>query len=460
MARRRTFLSTAGTGIALSLAGCISFGGGDDTDENAEVHFLTFNSGDSFQNYFDNVAAEFEEETGIPVNMEYVGGFTVLERLTTLVQAGNPPTIFSAPPSGAGGQMWIQGNTEPVTDIVEEFQEMYGTIADRFRFPPIGNDDHVIPHYRIAWGMEWFRTDVYNDGLGETWDDYRQTFEENDSNELRAAWVPGGPAGFSGRFLNTLAAAAGNEMVRFENEPEYVVDQFKDGWVETLEFIGDIHQYSNTNAEASYVEAGQAIPNEEGAWVAHAGRTGLTAVREEIEFRDQLALSAPPGPDGEPAITSLINVSATGIISSDMVDEARVENSKEFLRFMYGLRDEDEQRYIDFVNADPFHYFPITDDFLSNEQYRNSEPFQEYPILGDYLDQMIEKNLEKAAMGSEFGMAQPFWGVMDGSEGLAEMAHDYLIVDKSAEQAFDDNEPTLRKAYDDTLKQLQEEGIL
>jgi hypothetical protein len=68
--------------------------------------------------------------------------------------------------------------------------------------------------------------------------------------------------------------------------------------------------------------------------------------------------------------------------------------------------------------------------------------------------------MPNAAAGNDIMMAQPFWGVMDTSQGLAQMVNDHLIVDKSAEQAFDDNEPDLREAFDSSVSELEEAGVL
>lgn len=454
MANRRAFLKAAGAGTAAAIAGCM------DSGEEEAVHYLTYNSGEEFQEFFDNVAEDFTEETGIEAEVEYVGGFSVIDRLSTLLQSDDPPSAFAAPSSGAGGLMWSQGNTEPVTDIVDEFESTYGTVADYHKFPPVGSELHNVPHYQIVGGMEWYRSDIYQDGFGDTWDNYLSKFEEHDSDDMRAAFVPAAPAGMSGRYLNNFGAANGLGMATFEDDPAYLVDDYREGWIETLEFIGEVHNYSNSNAEASFVETPQAIVNGSAAWLSHFGRAGLIAARQDVEFKDQLAIGTPPSQDGEPEITGFLESAAGGILSSDIIGETRVENSKEFLRFLYGLHDDNPQRYIDFVNADAFIYLPVVDDLLDDELYTTSEPYETFPILQDYLDILNEEIMPNAAAGNDIMMAQPFWGVMDTSQGLAQMVNDHLIVDKSAEQAFDDNEPDLREAFDSSVSELEEAGVL
>jgi hypothetical protein len=277
---------------------------------------------------------------------------------------------------------------------------------------------------------------------------------------MRAAFVPAASAGMSGRYLNNFGAANGLGMATFEDDPAYLVDDYREGWIETLEFIGEVHNYSNSNAEASFVETPQAIVNGSAAWLSHFGRAGLIAARQDVEFKDQLAIGTPPSQDGEPEITGFLESAAGGILSSDIIGETRVENSKEFLRFLYGLHDDNPQRYIDFVNADAFIYLPVVDDLLDDELYTTSEPYETFPILQDYLDILNEEIMPNAAAGNDIMMAQPFWGVMDTSQGLAQMVNDHLIVDKSAEQAFDDNEPDLREAFDSSVSELEEAGVL
>lgn len=457
---RRNVLKVAGTGLAFSSAGCVSIGDSGGSS-GGSVHYLTFNSNDAWKSYFDTVTQEFTEETGIEVEMEYVGGFSVVDRLSTLLQSGDPPTIFSAPSGGAGGRMWSQGNTEPVTDVVEDLESMYGPMDDSIKFPPVGDEQHIVPHYRIAWGLEWFRSDVFDSNLGTTYDSYLSSFEAADSDSMRSAFIPAANYGMPGRLLNTWGVANGAGMAEWQNgEPNYLVEDSRDQWIETLSFIGNAHQYSNTNAQASFDATPPAIIDETAAWTAHAGRVGLLAARNDVDFKDDLRMSPAPAPGGDPDLSVLVNQSATGIVSSDQIGEDAVEDSKEFLRFMYGVKNNNPQRYIDFVNVDAFMYFPVFDDMLEDEQYLNSGPFSQYPVLQDYMAQFREEILPNAGAGDQFRMAEPFWGTMDGSSGLSLMVNDHLINDKSAEQAFDDNVGDLRDAFDQSVTQLEENDAI
>ncbi len=113
--------------VGLALSGCSGAGSPDD---GASLSFVTWNGGDAGVSW-QNLAAAYEAETGIPVEIEIVPGDTYDSVMTSRIEAGKGPDIFqvmSRDTMVAAGQLldlsdqpWVDREIPAVKDLAKLF---------------------------------------------------------------------------------------------------------------------------------------------------------------------------------------------------------------------------------------------------------------------------------------------------------------------------------------------------
>lgn len=440
---RRSVLKFAGgssvAGLA-SLAGCSgdggsNGGGGESTSTSSggtetssgewpdlsgtEVHFLTDESSKKFTAFFEKVKADFEADTGATVKLDLVNLGEQGPRLAQLIQAGDPPDVMQAVQTRVV-QLQDQGVAGSVNSAMSDMVDRYGEPVSGTRVKVDGTD-YAVPCWINPSG-QWYREDIY-EGEPKTWDDMLKYAEEADNpNGIRGTSVPLGKALCNDSwFLAYLYTNGGRVCARDDNgKVQCIMNQGenKQRWIETLEFLNELYQYSPTNANASCSQQVQAIPNETSAEAGYVGaRPKVQSVQRNKEFADKVRASLVPKKRTEQ--------SHANAIAYMTFEGANVEAGNAFISYMF-----QEKYFIDILLLTPIH---------NNPSYPQVREHPEYQAGLDNLDDAwtdsdIQTSLSFAddilPFSQETSPPNPYAGAIYSSKLLVDILNDATINDR------------------------------
>lgn len=149
-----------------------------------------------YNEYIRTEVTKYTGERDWPLDISYIAGFAQgtgeVEKIAAAVQAGNPPDLvlhtFSVP------QLRNLYVLQPVTDIVEQVEEVYGEAAPYLRLTMFLDDQWwAVPYHQRAGGG-YYRRDVFDEhgiDLQQTrrYDDLReQALEVSDPDQEMFGW--------------------------------------------------------------------------------------------------------------------------------------------------------------------------------------------------------------------------------------------------------------------------------
>ena len=183
---RRHFLQLAGSTVGVAaLAACAppstapSGGDGDGGGATQETDRLWFVIAKDFHPGYDAyVRAEvtaYAEEQGLELELVDAAGFAAgsgeVEKLAAAVQAGDPPDL--ALHTFTSTQVQNLGIVEPVTDLVDQVQEVFGDVAPFLKQSKVIEGEWWAVPYHQRSGGGYYRRDVF-DGVGIDLQEIRQ----------------------------------------------------------------------------------------------------------------------------------------------------------------------------------------------------------------------------------------------------------------------------------------------
>lgn len=452
---RRKYLATAGgTSLFAGISGCLGEGNDETPDT---LVWMTGESSGEWQAFWNQVASDYQEETGTAVQMEYTGsGADEYERMTTLIQAGNPPAIVHGNHLGAVGILYSEGFLNPIDDVVAEMEEEYGPSSEALKMNPFGTNHMVATECLIY--CEWYRNDLY-DFEDHTHEEVLSQAPEVDSEEMRATQVAAAPTGVSGANLLTGGCVSGADVVVFDENEEatFVMDEEENReiFIEQLEYMKELHQYGDNGSDCSWgcTSDGYARGSFAHVWYA-GGRAGMGATEQNPEHA---RLSSPK------PITSATADSRTpvlpqqyghGVFSEDVIGEEMVEQAKDLIRFVFLDRD----RYLEYLSLTPLHFWPTFGDIAESEDYKNLSPYTENPdTMLQWLETWNSDFMDDIRMGADVGRAFPYYGPTRQTNIPAEIVHEVIIGDADPAEEFDRRMPEMREEFERIKEQIDEE---
>lgn len=325
--KRRNVLRKIGAGTTISiggLAGCTgdqgntttttsdTGSGGTTTTQNGsrewadlsghEFKFITEDSSDPMQNYWRGLARDFEDATGATVDVEITGiNQSGDQRVSQLLQAGDPPAVVQ---SDTIVQYAQADALAPVGDVVERVADFYGELPGDSQRLIIDGEELMLPRI-YAPGIRWFRGDLDSDlSQKPTWDEFSSWAERvDDPSGVRGSYVPvGGGTCPEWDFLSWAYSNGAKLAGRDSNGEVQIVMSDSDQrsrWVETLEFMKELYQYSPQATDASCSTISQVIPSESAAstWYI-AARPKIQSIEREKSFASELSNFVQPKPSG------------------------------------------------------------------------------------------------------------------------------------------------------------------
>lgn len=431
---RRKLLASMGVTGVTGFAGCT---GDDGDDSGEEVHFITDESNPEFQEFFERVGEEFQEETGVEARIEILqGGGGVEERLAQLIQAGDPPEVAF---SGASQVTRFVNNdvAGATTPAVEWAMERYGEPPESYR-AIFDGEDYILPLWANVVQF-WYRSDIYDDEPN-TWEKVQTQVEKHHgTNDINGTMVATSEnLCTESAFISWFYTNGGRVFTRSNGELELAIDgEHKTAAVETLEHLNQLYEYSPNTTDFGCEDQSDSVPNTTSLSHTYIGsRAKLKSIRRGREFAADVDVV-----DGMPEKEAKESFALSeGLIT---FEQANTELANDFMKFMIH-----EDRINELLFATPIHNNPIWPGMVESGGYQ--QRLDELP--DEWSDSTIEKALGYTEYGiplaSEVDPPNPYTGAALASRGLARMVFDVLEGGKDPEAAVDENADVIREAVE------------
>lgn len=464
---RRRVLKQAGVysslgGVAM-VAGCLgnegqqdtttttAAGDGSDADSSEwpdlsgeEVHVLTDENSDPMKNYFNGLAESFESATGATLEIEFLsGGTNVEQRASQLIQAGNPPEIAHVGVSSSTSLVH-QGSVRQLNDPLSTWMDKYGEPAtnSRLRFE---DDDYLIPLVGSS-GTLWYREDVY-DQHPETWEDLLNQAEKHDGSQgVTGTYVPASSSFFCSGLYALYFGYSNNATVCKKNDNGEIYIAMDEGsnktrWVETLDYLKKLHQYSPSATDAGCGSLVEAVAGGKSASVVYGGaRPKVNAEQNNMDFAGDIRSAKQPKKRSH---------KSSGIFEGFVSFEgSNVKGGNTFLNFL-----SDIQRLVDFYLITPVHLGPLWEGVTSSDLYK--EGLEKLPDAwkkpDDYETPFHQLDNNLVVLSTEVSGGNPWAGAIGGSGEIGDLVYETLIQEVDVESAIDKRAANLR----DVLKEAR-----
>ena len=444
---RRAFLkSSLAATTALGVAGCSGGGDGSQntttTSGNAKksIHIVTANSTTESKKWFNTVADEFQKETGIGVNIDFIG-LSPVKRIATLIQTGNPPDIATLD-TGQAATLAQQDQLAPVGDLIKTAENQYnGKIPENVRLT-MGGDNLLLPLWTNPTQV-WYWSDVYkkhnlDPTAGITWDEYLNIAKTINSDNMSGTIVPSASTTLSAfTYWNFLLSTAGQVAMVENDEVKIALDSQKNGFkkkaVETVEFLNKLHQYSPRASSYSWSDILQSYVSRKGGHCIYGPRAKLQVISNRPDLSDQ---AKPHFPVSRSEKTFVNNGGGFGLLKPGPNKDA----ARKFLEFL--LRD---NRIIDFLTSvAPVHNFPTITSIPDMDAYKNA-PFIKKNFTDKELKTISASFKKGVSWGGETDPYNPYGPSLFSSKHLGTLLYNVNIQDKAPEKAVEDTADRLRK---------------
>ena len=449
MNRRQLLKTVGGASLIISSAGCSSSSGGSDSGgsdsggSDNEVHFLTDESSDPFRDFFTTVKEDFESETDYTVRMEYAGvGGSAEDRLAQLTQSSDPPEVFLTGSSQAA-RFLNQDAIAPVSDAFSSITERFGEPMRTARLQA-DNDDYIAPLWGNI-GISWYRTSFF-DNPPDTWESLISSAEKIDeSSELTGSFVPAGTDICTDLCLLGWAYSNDARVCARENGEVSVIMTNGDNrqrWVETMQYLQNLHEYSSTNSDAGCSQMSQALASESSAQAWYVGsRPKYQSISQNKEFADKISATTQPTPEAEqdPMTIAL----AEGLVT---FANSNTTAANEYIDFLF------QPKYLNKIYfLTPLQNVPIFPGISETEGYQNriNEIVSETEITQEDVETTKTASENIITLASETNPPNPYSGAILGSRKLSELMYDVTVGDSSPEEALETRASEIQDAVNE-----------
>ncbi|WP_423750847.1 extracellular solute-binding protein [Salinirarus marinus] len=477
-AKRRTWLKTVGAAGTVGLAGCSGGGGGSSGDgggssggngggssgggssgggssdgtttgssgewpdlSGKEVHFVTDEASDTSKQFWNGVASDFEEATGASTKMEYVGiGTGGIERITQLIQAGDPPEIFTMNASNAS-TFRSEGVLAPVDEAFDQFTEVTGQPEDQATVEVNGNQWFVPLWFNTV--CYYYRSDL-SDIVPDTWEKAQQYAQEVDEadNGVRGTYVPAGPGAHVCYRIMAWMYSNGGSFMQWNNdriEVAYDSGENRTKLVEALNYIKERQQYSPNASDSNYTTWTNAIPNEVAGSSAYVGfRPVVQSVANNRSFTDSVEVV--PGMPSAPGGTNRSVAASDGMGTFKGADQ---EAARAFINFTL------QEEYLTqiYMMLTPVHNVPAFPEFRSSSTYQDAlKGLEGYPM--DAI-KSYQEDVKFKTRPNDTDPPNPYAGASYNSPPFYNMQVDLLVKDRSPEAVIDEYAPQHQEVIDE-----------
>lgn len=365
----------------------------------------------------EKIAADFEAQTGVHVNLEVIPWTQYATKWTSAAAARTLPDVSIALPDVAI-DMWEAGITQPMDSLVESLGGTEFFVSDGLldRFHRMNGQLISIPFYAHT-RLLLYRKDVFEaHGLTapRTWDEYIDVISAlnnpPDTYGMIQMWSPTdwGATIYLHLFMRSNGAdyldAEGNVIFDSPETIEAVEQLVKMYEAGSPEGAFDLALHSSMY---DLFTSGKTAMAFDTLFVASSLKSG----RPDLYDANALGVAAPPLRDQTGWFTDVIS-----LVKMKGQNEAIADD---FIRFLY-----EDDRYISFLHTIPAGQFPVT----ASTAVENG-PFFDHPDIERFREG-VEITLEGIRDGGSIGMTQgpnPYAGLL--KTGVIETMMQDIVVD-------------------------------
>lgn len=454
---RRNVLQAASAAGIVGAAGCI---GGEDSSPGAdvdvdpdewpnfdgeEVHVITSETTEEFQELWEALAAGFEAATDARVNIEYAGiGGDYRERIIELQQAGMPPELAQ---SGVDEVSTWSGDDilGDLTPAMEHFEEEWGEFDNDHVV--VTDDSHrLVPlHYNV--NMYHWRDDLFNVGPRsepfETTEMLELVEEHHGTDGMEGSFYPTQNEYCARVYAHAHGIRFGGQMCDVNNgEVEIVMDtEYFDEWVEMVEWRQELAEYGLTDTTADCGMYSEQLASGLTYSQHYFGaRPKQISDDQQQDFApDVRSCPEPVPPSGGGPSMGLVQ----GLTTFSGANE---EAANEFVKFML-----QPEFLIDYYMATPIHNAPTLQEVTDSDEYQDAltERIGDSWEEEDYMNHLDHDNWIAGPL--EGGEINPYYWDLFNSDGLFHMMYEALEDGIDAETAVEEGAEILH----DELADLQ-----
>jgi multiple sugar transport system substrate-binding protein len=351
--------------------------------EDKQIVFISEESNPKAIKVYEKINADFFNETGVKVVMEYPGFKNIAKRVATLIASGSPADIVWY---GAGQAMDValEGQLADVGDVIKAV----GGIPDNLRMVVDGADRSIPTSQQFTYC--WYRSDLYEkNGLSpaKTWEEYLNIVKTlNDPPKMYGCIVPSAEMGASHILLETAFRTNDVHWFDFDSgTKKYNVglDQGdnKKRAVETLDYMHELHKYSPEASTYNWAELMSTFVSEK---VANSYYVGARLLDRVIANNARIAEVTKPT-----AFPARLNDKYYLSIQGFHINKnANVDAAKQYCQFFLSHPD-----YIKWLHAVPLHIIPASRDVLRSAKYQDNPVIQKYMDVLNFLDSVWGKGV-------------------------------------------------------------------
>lgn len=457
-----------GVGVA-SLAGCFDRGSDDDggnggSGGNPEVdasgdwpdfsgetaHFILQNEDEVIANIMEDVKADFEAATGATLNYEFGGpGDDVRQRVIQLIQAGDPPTVAVMPSVGRE-QFLLQGRGQPITELAERMTDRLGTPFDAAQAVSQRDGEWYAIPYRMTVAQYYYREDIDEvDGLvPRTWEDLLEYARRaGESDEVQHGTVIPAASNYATQsHFRDFGYSNGARFFYRDSSDEVQVGvhtEYRSEWIETIEFLDELHQYAPRGADAGWGDIINGIQSGvcAGNWY-WGSRPKFSVIDNERPWADSTRAMLTPEKESSTGLLAVGGNLMTFPNSNTDLAETFIDF---FMQWDYGLR---------YLRERPTYPCPFPDvvdreDFSQDLQSNLHESWtdEDYQVaFVDGPDNALPGALETDPVNPYFGDVQTLWA-------MADVVREVLINDEDPGSALDTHGARMEDRLDEAKSQ-------
>lgn len=471
---RRKTLAALGATSGVGLAGCMGGGedetpDGDETtdDSNGEtvgdtddgewvdlsgsrVHIVTQSSTEPFQEWWEQLSADFEEATGARVDIEYRGfGGDYRSRIAQLNQAGNPPTLASAGVNEVS--TWAaQGIIGDLTPAIEAIEDRWGEYESNQTVITDG-EHRLIPQWFNGSGNYFYREDIFP-RAPENWQDQIEIYEQID--EMYPEFIPQIRGGSFCPRAGLVSSAYTNGAKMCERngdgEVEIVMDQgdMRDRWIETVEYKMELEEAGALiDPSGDCGDAVQAIPDGVAASNLYGGMRPKIQTVLQTDYGDQVRTMKLPGP--EDGGTGMMMGTIQGLTS---FTDADTEAANEFIKFLY-----QPEYLIDMYLMTPIHNAPFQSEIAEHPDYLagiDEMPDEWTEEDRQYHLDLAQSDDEWRTFAGETDPVNPHANNLWSAPPLWQLVHDPVVEGTDPAEIVDEAADELRDVLETSKDQI------
>lgn len=398
------------------------------------VHLLIDETAKPFRDLFNQLAADFTQATGAQVNNEFAGvGSSSQQRMTQLLQAGDPPELFFTA-VGQSTDLIHAGVLSPVDEAINYWQDQYGQVEQSALMPVEGQNFHL--PISAKGGVLWYRSDVGGECPSE-WDpflDWCRAVDEGDSG-LEGTYVPRNQGQNPDWYHLGLGWSNGARwMERDESgEIQIAIDSggSRDRWIEYMEYLQQLTEYSPQGTGSGAGGMVESMPAEiTASTVYYVVRPKNQSVVRNKSFAADVHGTNPPYNR-----TKVHTGNSEGFV---LFDTENTEAGMEWLKFL------SQPKYnVPLYRIAPFQIQPIYPGIRETPEFQ--EFVNDLPEGWSQEDMEIAQHNDFQIMPNETDPVNPYTGAVHASYNISQMAFDVTIegmspadaVDKAAENSRD-----------------------